>query len=233
MKLLDLHEFFQPGDLVFDVGACIGTQTREYLNLDAGCVVAFEPNPEMQKILHEKFSGGDLRVKIEHRGLWECACVLKFHVSTNNPATSTFLDNVPLYYRQFHPPNYNQWDKDIEVPVFTLDEAFDLYGVPQFMKIDVESAEEYVLRGMHKVVPFLSFEFYPRPLSTFRAPLELLTALGYRQFNYTISQAFDYKCIFSETLVFDDWVDYDTILARLETEPIVPPSPFGDIYAKA
>jgi len=231
MKKLNLHEFINPGDLVFDVGACIGTQTQEYLDHGAGKVISFEPNPEMQKIIHEKFDGNP-RVVIDSRGLWEKTGVLRFHVSTGNPATSTFIDGVPEYYKAFHAPDYHQWDKDIDVSVFTLDEAFALYGVPHWMKIDVENAEDYVLRGMHTQVAALSFEFYPAPLSTHRVPLKILYELGYRKFNYTISQAFDYKIIFSEDLVFDNWVDYETIFARLETEPIVPPSPFGDIYAE-
>lgn len=232
MKKLDLHEFINPGDLVFDVGANIGTQTQEYLNHGAGRVIAFEPNPEIQKVLHEKFDS-DPRVTIEHRGLWEKPGMLRFHVSTSNPPTSTFIDSVPIYYDSFHSPDYIQWDKDIEVPVFTLDEAFSLYGIPHWMKIDVESSEQYVLRGMHTQVPFLSIEFYPKPLSTFLAPLDILKMLGYKDFNYIICQAVNDHCILSFDLVFDDWVDYRTLLEALYKEPVVPPSPFGDIYAKA
>ena len=231
MKKLNLREFIRPRDLVFDVGACIGTQTQEYLDCGAD-VIAFEPNPAMQVILHEKFDDED-RVLIDHRGLWESERVLKFHVSTTNPATSTFIDSVPQYYKKFHRSDYVQWDQDIEVPVFTLDRAFELYGIPRFMKIDVESSEEFVLRGMHTVVPFLSFEFYPAPLSTFRVPLELLKALGYSCFNYIINQSANWEIIWRSDYTFDDWVDYDTILAKLETEPIDMSSSFGDIYAKA
>ena len=237
MQKLDLHKFISPGDLVFDVGSCEGAKAAEYLNHGASRVIAFEPNPTMQEFLHKRFDE-DPRVTIDPRGLWEKTGIIRFHVSTTNPATSTFIDSVPEYYEAYNRayrdmPDYIQWDNDILVPVFTLDDAFDLYGIPSFIKIDVESSEEYVLRGMNTIVPAISFEFYPKPLSTFKDSVEVAKSIGYKKFNYIISQSSDWNVSESFDYAFDDWVDYETLLEKLLREPINPHSVYGDIYAKA
>src|SRR4029453_18235955 len=45
-----------------------------------------------------------------------------------------------------------------KVQTTTLDELTISYGLPFFVKIDVEGYEPSVLRGMKRPVPFLSFE---------------------------------------------------------------------------
>jgi len=62
-----------------------------------------------------------------------------------------------------------------------LDNLIDVYGLPLFIKIDVEGYEVNVLRGLRRPVPFISFEVN---LSEFRAEglecVELLERLAPR-----------------------------------------------------
>jgi hypothetical protein len=51
--------------------------------------------------------------------------------------------------------SFERWK---DVPTVTIDELIANYGVPFFIKIDVEGHELTVPRGMHRPVPYLSFE---------------------------------------------------------------------------
>src|SRR6185503_12795643 len=53
-----------------------------------------------------------------------------------------------------------KWVNTIRVPVTTLDTLADRYGVPRFVKIDVEGFEEEVLAGMAFSPECLSFEYH-------------------------------------------------------------------------
>jgi hypothetical protein len=87
--------------------------------------------------------------------------------------------NSPLQHRNAH------WQEPIEVDVVTLDQLAARYGVPSFVKIDVEGFDDHVLRGMSFQPEALSFEFnreVPQVAQRcFDAPV---LATGY-EFNYT------------------------------------------------
>ena len=53
----------------------------------------------------------------------------------------------------------------MDVAVTTLDALIARFGVPAFIKIDVEGAEPDVLAGLSHAVPVLSFEYLPRALA--------------------------------------------------------------------
>src|SRR5258708_30129788 len=46
-----------------------------------------------------------------------------------------------------------------EVETVTLDSLIEAHGLPTFIKIDVEGHEPAVLKGLHRRVPGVSFEF--------------------------------------------------------------------------
>lgn len=51
------------------------------------------------------------------------------------------------------------WSRQNVVPMTTLDTLIEHFGVPQFIKIDVEGFEEKVISGLSTQPPLLSFEF--------------------------------------------------------------------------
>ena len=81
-----------------------------------------------------------------------------------------------------------RWTRTLRVPVTTLDALIGKYGAPAFIKIDVEGHEPAVLRGLHRPVPYVSFEVnLPEFRSEGEECIELLGALAPGEFNYVVN----------------------------------------------
>ena len=106
--------------------------------------------------------------------------------------------------------------------VTTLDRLIEHFGVPAFVKIDVEGSEPAVLAGLGRPVPALSFEYLPRALQEVQACLTRLIALGPYQFNWSVGE--------SNELASDRWLDASELLTTLRTPAAHRRS--GDVYAR-
>lgn len=88
------------------------------------------------------------------------------------------------------------------VETTTLDQLISAYGMPFFIKIDVEGHEPHVLAGLHHVVPYLSFEvnlpqFMPEGQQCVNMLNELDTC---GEFNYVAGN-------YGEGLALPEWLD--------------------------
>ncbi len=115
-----------------------------------------------------------------------------------------------------------QWNRRIEIDTTTLDRLIEQFGVPAFVKIDVEGSEPAVLAGLGRPVPALSFEYLPRALQEIQMCLTRLIALGPYQFNWSVGE--------SNRLASDRWLDASDLLATLRTS-VAQRRP-GDVYAR-
>lgn len=210
-------EFIHQGGLVFDIGANIGNRTQMYLDYGARRVVAVEPQPDLASFLLKRFK--DAPVIVVAGAVGETAGEFSLHICH---AATTLTSMAPEWIEAVQASGRfreHRWDEIITVPTLTLDGMIDLYGRPDFVKIDVEDYELKVLRGLRQSVPALSFEFTPEIL----APecFTHLVGLGMAQFNYSLG----------ESLVLEqgEWADALTTLERLRhfQTPI-----FGDVYAR-
>jgi FkbM family methyltransferase len=189
-KLVDrrqMRDFYAPfvrrGDLVFDVGAHFGKYAECFTSLGA-TVIAIEPNPSCCDSLRQLARSRNMHV--ENCAVGDQPGKVKLHICVEYPSLSTVTSewyeaaqNSPLQHRNAH------WQEPIEVDVVTLDQLSGRYGVPSFVKIDVEGFDDHVLRGMSFQPRALSFEFnreVPQVAERcFDAPV---LASGY-EFNYT------------------------------------------------
>jgi FkbM family methyltransferase len=115
-----------------------------------------------------------------------------------------------------------RWNRRVDIDTTTLDLLIARYGVPAFVKIDVEGAEPMVLAGLTRAVPALSFEYLPRALDHVRAAVDRLAELGAYRFNWSAGESF--------RLAEGSWVDGETLLVRLRSAEAQRRS--GDIYVR-
>ena len=212
--------FAGPGDLAFDIGAHVGDRTASLRRLGAR-VIALEPQracARLMRLLH----GLDSGVTLIESAVSESPGKLAFSINSSNPTVSTLSrDFIAAANAGAKGWEGQTWDRAVEVPATTLDLLITAHGAPAFIKIDVEGAEEAVLRGLSHPVAALSFEFTTIQRDVAYACLARCAVLGYRRFNVSLGE--------SQRMTFDAPVDAQAMQAHIASLPHEANS--GDIYA--
>lgn len=210
--------FISPGDLVFDVGANLGEYAETFLTLGAR-VVAVEPNPvccdRLERLAHR---GGSLSIE-------RCAIGDREGVQSLNICSDPGLSTLSGAWReavQGSPLHAGvEWTSAIEVRMVTLDALAARYGVPTFVKIDVEGFEDRVLAGMSFRPRALSFEFHFQFKPLTEACLNSPALRGYA-FNYIEGMNTDFA--------LPEWQSAAALSVSLDRT--IPTEEFGDIYCR-
>jgi FkbM family methyltransferase len=213
-----LKQFISPNDLVFDVGANIGKKTDLYLEVGAH-VICIEPQANCCEILQRKYSSSS-RVHIVSKGLSYYNGTVSFSVCSQANTISTCSTEWQTNSR--FTGDY-VWDKQITIPVTTLDDLIEQFGKPVFCKIDVENYEFEVLKGLSQPIRFLSFEFAHETAHNTQRCLDRLTELGYTQFNFALGE--------NPAFILNDWTTAAELIDILQTRGSLDKLLWGDIYA--
>jgi len=211
--------FINPGDLVFDVGANIGNRTEIFLRLGAR-VVAVEPQQSCVDSLKERFLGKSVKVcNVAAGEVTDERCLMLAEdrgCASLNPEWIAAVKKTNRF-------GGNIWTGVSEmVPLSTLDHLIELFGVPNFIKIDVEGSEHLVLAGLSQPIN-MSFEFHPEFLSSTEQCVRRLMALGPATFNYSLKESMEFAS--------PRWMPGDDLLRSLALysgDNVV----YGDVYAK-
>ncbi|HET6377900.1 MAG TPA: FkbM family methyltransferase [Methylocella sp.] len=168
-------------NLIFDIGMHHALDTRFYLNKGFR-VVALEANPAMvsaaMKSLEQEIASQHL--VILDRALW----------SSPDESISFYLNDVKDDWSSV----FKSWaekgnhpSKEIQVTTTTLNRMFDTFGIPYYVKCDIEGADEIFVRQLladHRRPPFISVEAISLEI------LALLFAAGYDRIQL-VNQAFN------------------------------------------
>jgi len=205
---------FQKGDLIFDIGANDGQKSDVFLRMGAK-VVAVEPDEVNQSILKKKFLWGRWVKKpiiVVGKAASDKCMVETIWIDAPGSALNTlsrkWVDTLRTDKNRFGTAFDYRDKKTVETT--TLDKLVEAYGLPAFIKIDVEGYEPHVLRGLQHPVPLLSFEvnlpeFRPEGIEC----IEQLRRLEERG-------CFNYSADCQEGLALAEWLEPSSFLRVFE-----------------
>lgn len=212
-------KFVNSNDLVFDIGANLGNRVSPLLKIGAK-VVAVEPQEKCQEYLRMKYGK---KIKLVSMGVGAEEEIKDFFIS-NAHTISSFSEDWIESVKENRFKEYT-WAKPIKKQITTLDKLIERYGLPKFIKIDVEGYELEVLKGLTTAIDMISFEY--------TVPEQIEKAID------CISQIQKYnpeiECNFSksETMEFtlNSWSNPTDFKNYMATEEFISTG-FGDIYVR-
>ncbi len=229
-KLLDLSvstlekanfyaKFLPTNSLCFDVGAHIGNKTQALLLAQAK-VVAIEPQEKLVKKLRKRFIKD---VTIVNKGISDKIDKKDFYIS-DATTLSTFSKEWTVKMKDSRFKIYHWKKNKNQIDTTTLDELITKYGIPFFIKIDVEGHEIEVLKGLSQIIPIVSFEFaIPEFYENLVTCLSILNQLNSNyQFNYINGEQNEFN--------LPNNLNYNEFIEHIKSDSFNKIG-FGDIYA--
>lgn len=215
-------QFLKKGSLFFDIGANYGNRIEPLINLGIK-IIAVEPQKECVRYLKKKYGK---KIVVLQNGLGDTNETKIMHISTNANILSSFSEDWIDSTRQSGRFKNIKWNEKREIQMTTLDNLINVYGTPDFIKIDVEGYEFEVLKGLTKPVKILSIEYtVPERKNALIECLSYLNNLCNKniKFNY---------CIGENTEFFlPNWVAFDKILYIVNTKAFLR-TQIGDVYVR-
>ncbi len=212
--------FLKPGDLCFDIGANLGNRVRSFRAL--GCkVLAVEPQARCIHELERNFRS-DAEIIIVPKAAGKKIGKSTLRISSEH-VLSSMSENFINRTRSSGRFDGVEWGSEESIEVTTLEQLIEEYGMPQFIKIDVEGHEPEVLDGLGSAVPALSFEWVPELFSHALACIERLEKLAHYEYNLSWGESMRFSR--------QEWRGADSmlqIIGEFQGENLL----FGDIYAR-
>jgi FkbM family methyltransferase len=211
------EEFIRPDDLVFDVGANLGNRTKVFCELGAR-VVAFEPQTACYEFLTRVFARKQV-VRVEKRALGRECGTGELRSGENHTLASLSTEWIAAVLESGRFGKH-AWARAEAVDISTLDRAIAEFGIPAFIKIDVEGFELEVLSGLSRPVPCLSVEFASEYISSTLQCLDRLSALSAVETNISYGES---------CKLHEPWIavpEMKSMLCRQEHDA------WGDVYIR-
>jgi len=175
--------------LIFDIGANIGNYTLANLT-EQTKIVSVEASPKTFKRLYSNLDKYD-NVILENIAISNSDKSFITFYECNEYDTLSTMDKSWLVSNNSRFGSYQKTIYETVVPTMSLDALIVKYGVPDLLKIDVEGAEEQVVKSLSQKVPLLCFEWASEWREQNKKTIDYLVYLGFTEFflqmedNYT------------------------------------------------
>ena len=182
-RLIDT--FVKPGETVWDIGANLGLFTFASAHQvgATGKCLAIEPDVWMVTLLQRSAQlNNDLIIDILPVAVSDQVGIARFNIAVRSRATS-FLSEVEGSTQT------GGVRHTVLVPTTTLDTLIEQYDNPNFIKIDVETAEHLVLNGGRKLLEKVRPAIYCEITGTNESTIQAL----FQQYDYVLFDGDDPK----------------------------------------
>jgi FkbM family methyltransferase len=178
--------------LIFDIGSNIGKYTITNYT-DNTKIIAVEASLKIFEILVKNTEHLSNVTCLNYAvcdsdkpfvDFWIC----QSHTLSTLDARWLFSDNSRFGNSEFNVGSYK-----VSVPTISIDTLIDRYGIPDLIKIDVEGAEELVVKSLTKKVKCICFEWAAEWKDDICRTIDILFALGFTQFHIQNEDHYDYK----------------------------------------
>jgi FkbM family methyltransferase len=176
-------------NLVYDIGMHLGQDTDYYLRKGFR-VVGIEADPTLVQLCKDRFQ--------------DAICGDRLTIISGAVAPKSFGDTVELFLHRH--PEWNTISQDlvkrrhhgeqVRVPRIDMEDVFKIYGIPYFLKTDIEGADRYVLESLRSFDDrprHVSFESTKFDFDALIAEMDLMRSLGYKRFR--LVQQADIHCL--------------------------------------
>lgn len=173
-------------DLIYDVGMHRGEDTDFYLKKGFR-VVAFEADPDLVRQCRERFG-----VALQSNQLVIVEGAIVDDEMAARSGTVGFFRNLDnsvwgTISRDWKTRNdgFGTRSESIEVPAVSFTECLERFGVPYYLKVDIEGADLIcvsALQAFRARPSYVSIESEKVSFAALRAEIDLLQRLGYNQF---------------------------------------------------
>jgi FkbM family methyltransferase len=167
-------------NLVFDIGFHVGEDTEYYLKRGFN-VVAVEANPSLHAAGCERFAAevATGQLVLLNKAIGRQGGEITFHISELSffsTADEAFAERSRELGHPTHP---------ITVEAVTIADLINAYGVPYYLKVDIEGFDMVAIEGLLETEgrpAYLSLESDKVSIRGLRREYEVLTRLGYDRF---------------------------------------------------
>jgi FkbM family methyltransferase len=203
--------FLKKCSLIFDIGANDGHKTEAFLKI-SDRVVCVEPDKKNYRILQLRFRSYKQRVSIENKAVSESFGFREFFIHHPGSAFNTLNHKFKEMSERKGLTNFREdisYSEKRNIQTTTLDDLIKIHGKPDFIKIDTEGQELYILKGLSQDIAFITAEFlFPEFRPEFEKTITLLEG--------RFPNALLYNIAIDEKLVYPSFQDLKLIRTFLE-----------------
>ena len=169
-------------DLIFDIGMHLAEDTEFYLKKGFR-VVAIEADPAYCANAAARFASeiAEGRLVVVNKAIAEASGTISFYRSLHNSAWGTLYPEWMERNRKLGGEKVER----IDVQAVRMEEIYSTFGIPYYLKVDIEGADILCLKALRNEVSrpkYLSIESDKVTLRAIGQELSLMSELGYDRF---------------------------------------------------